>query len=74
MELTNLQNFINMNSIAYLKSWISRLKNDELFLIKSLTQSGQTVNYLKENLKSKIKGPNTLAIDPTKPVAVIKTA
>ena len=70
----DIQKTINKNSIAYLKSWISRLKNDELFLIKSLTQSGQAVNYLKENLKSKIKGPNTLAIDPTKPVAVIKTA
>ena len=51
----NIQNDINQNSLAYLKSWISRLQNDELFILKSLTQSGQAVNFLKDNLKTNIK-------------------
>ena len=64
----DIQKTINKNSLAYLKSWISRLKNDELFILKSLTQSGQAVNFLKDNLK------NPVALDPNKPVKVIKTA
>ena len=64
----DIQKTINKNSLAYLKSWISRLKNDELFILKSLTQSGQAVNFLKDNLK------NPVALDPNKPVTAIKTA
>ena len=64
----DIQKTINKNSLAYLKSWISRLKNDELFILKSLTQSGQAVNFLKDNLK------NPVALDPNKPVIAIKTA
>jgi len=64
----DIQKTINKNSLAYLKSWISRLKNDELFILKSLTQSGQAVNFLKDNLK------NPVALDPNKPVKAIKTA
>ena len=62
----DIQKTINKNSLAYLKSWISRLKNDELFLIKALTQSGQAVNFLKDNLK------NPVALDQNKPVRAIK--
>jgi antirestriction protein ArdC len=29
-----LDKTINQNSLAYLKSWISRLKNDDKFLLK----------------------------------------
>jgi antirestriction protein ArdC len=64
----NIQKTINKNSLAYLKSWISRLKNDKLFILKSLTQSGQAVNFLKDNLK------NPVALDQNKPVKAIKTA
>jgi antirestriction protein ArdC len=55
----NIQKTINKNSLAYLKSWISRLKNDKLFILKSLTQSGQAVNFLKDNLKTNIKAVKT---------------
>jgi antirestriction protein ArdC len=64
----DIQKTINKNSLAYLKSWISKLKNDELFILKSLTQSGQAVNFLKDNLK------NPVALNPNKPVIAIKTA
>jgi hypothetical protein len=36
--------------------------------LKSLTQSGQAVNFLKDNLK------NPVALDQNKPVKAIKTA
>jgi len=49
----DIQKTVNKNSIGYLKSWIQRLRNDNLFLIKSLTQSGQAVNCLKDNVESK---------------------
>jgi antirestriction protein ArdC len=54
-----IQSDINKNSLAYLKTWISRLKNDELFILKSLTQSGQAVNFLKDNTSVKNKAVKT---------------
>jgi antirestriction protein ArdC len=44
-----LDKTINQNSIAYLKSWISRLQNDDKFLLKALSQSAGASAYLLEN-------------------------
>jgi len=55
----DIQKTINKNSLAYLKSWISKLRNDELFIIKALTQSGQAVNFLKDNLKNNTQAVKT---------------
>jgi antirestriction protein ArdC len=44
-----LDKTINQNSIAYLKSWISRLQNDDKFLLKALSQSAGASTYLLEN-------------------------
>ena len=44
-----LDKTINQNSLAYLKSWIARLKNDDKFLLKALSQSAGASTYLLEN-------------------------
>jgi len=44
-----LDKTINQNSIAYLKSWISHLENDDKFLLKALSQSAGANTYLLEN-------------------------
>jgi len=49
----NLEKSLNRNSLSYLKTWISRLENDNKFLISALTQSYKAHLYLIE--KSKIQ-------------------
>ena len=42
----NLQKTINNNNLAYLKSWISALENDNKFLISALSQSYRASEFL----------------------------
>jgi len=42
----NLQKTINSNNLAYLKSWISALENDNKFLISALSQSYRASEFL----------------------------
>ena len=42
----NIQKTINSNNLAYLKSWISALKNDNKFLISALSQSYRASEFL----------------------------
>jgi antirestriction protein ArdC len=42
----NLQKTINANNLAYLKSWISALENDNKFLISALSQSYRASEFL----------------------------
>ena len=47
----DMQKKVNKNSLAYLKSWISALKNDDVFIYKALSQSAGAIDFLKKNLK-----------------------
>jgi antirestriction protein ArdC len=49
----NLQKTINNNNLAYLKSWISALENDNKFLISALSQSYRASEFLLN--KGKLK-------------------
>jgi antirestriction protein ArdC len=49
----NLQKTINANNLAYLKSWISSLENDNKFLISALSQSYRASEFLLN--KGKLK-------------------
>jgi len=49
----NLQKTINSNNLAYLKSWISALENDNKFLISALSQSYRASEFLLN--KGKLK-------------------
>ena len=49
----NLQKTVNTNNLAYLKSWISALQNDNKFLISALSQSYRASEFLLN--KGKIK-------------------
>jgi antirestriction protein ArdC len=49
----NLQKTINNNNLAYLKSWISSLENDNKFLISALSQSYRASEFLLN--KGKLK-------------------
>jgi len=42
----NIQKTINANNLAYLKSWISALENDNKFLISALSQSYRASEFL----------------------------
>lgn len=42
----NIQKTINRNNLAYLKSWISALQNDNKFLISALSQSYRASEFL----------------------------
>jgi antirestriction protein ArdC len=43
----DIQKTINKNSLAYLKSWISRLKNDELFILKVINSKRSSREFFK---------------------------
>ena len=47
----DMQKKVNKNSLAYLKSWIKALKNDDVFIYKALSQSAGAIDFLKKNLK-----------------------
>jgi len=47
----DMQKKVNKNSLAYLKSWITALKNDDVFIYKALSQSAGAIDFLKKNLK-----------------------
>lgn len=49
----NIQKTINRNNLAYLKSWISALQNDNKFLISALSQSYRASEFLLN--KGKLK-------------------
>lgn len=49
----NIQKTVNNNNLAYLKSWISALKNDNKFLISALSQSYRASEFLLN--KGKLK-------------------
>jgi antirestriction protein ArdC len=49
----NLQKTVNTNNLAYLKSWISALENDNKFLISALSQSYRASEFLLN--KGKLK-------------------
>jgi antirestriction protein ArdC len=49
----NIQQTINNNNLAYLKSWISALQNDNKFLISALSQSYRASEFLLN--KGKLK-------------------
>jgi antirestriction protein ArdC len=49
----NIQQTINNNNLAYLKSWISSLQNDNKFLISALSQSYRASEFLLN--KGKLK-------------------
>jgi antirestriction protein ArdC len=49
----NMQQTINNNNLAYLKSWISALENDNKFLISALSQSYRASEFLLN--KGKLK-------------------
>ena len=44
----DMQKKVNKNSLAYLKSWISALKNDDVFIYKALSQSAGAIDFLKK--------------------------
>ena len=49
----NLQKTVNTNNLAYLKSWISALQNDNKFLISALSQSYRASEFLLNKGKKK---------------------
>lgn len=49
----NIQKTVNANNLAYLKSWISALQNDNKFLISALSQSYRASEFLLN--KGKLK-------------------
>ena len=49
----NMQQTINNNNLAYLKSWISALENDNKFLISALSQSYRASEFLLNEGKIK---------------------
>ena len=42
----NLEVKTEQNSVAYLQSWISRLKNDSKFIISAASKAQKAANYI----------------------------
>jgi antirestriction protein ArdC len=54
----DMQKKVNKNSLAYLKTWISALSNNDVFIYKALSQSSGAIDFLNNNLKE-IKAKKT---------------